>query len=136
MTLLSKIMVASIGALAGLGTGYAVFRADEKSCQAMYTRKIADIDEKFSSVPTPAGVASGQDFSIEYVVSQDAGFKGLVFKDALTGRKGVFTKVALFGNNNYGMQYADIDAALKSVQASVPLQPQVKLYVPGQDKTQ
>ena len=120
----------------GVGIGYLTFKADEKSCQAMYTQKIADIDEKFSSVPTPAGVASGKDFSIEYVVSQDAGFKGLVFKDALTGRKGVFTKVALFGNNNYGMQYADIDAALKSVQASVPLQPQVKLYVPGQDKTQ
>ena len=131
MKILSRLALVGVGTLAGLAAGYTVFKADDKSCQARYDRKISELEEQFKDVQAPAGVAGLKDFTMEYVISKEAGFKGVVFKDALSGKEGVVTKVPFLGQMGFGMQYAALDQILQSPSAAVPIQPQVRLYVPG-----
>lgn len=128
MKLLTKIGLVGIGALLGAGTGYQFAKPTEERCQAAYAQRLMDVEGQFKEVPVPAGVAAARDITIEYVVSKEAGFRGLVFRDQSSGKQGVVTKIPLFGSTGYGMQYADLEAALASPSASVQIQPTIKLY--------
>ncbi len=128
MKILSTLGLLGVGALLGAGTGYQFAKPTEERCQAAYAQRLTDVEEQFKDVPVPAGVAAARDISIEYVVSKEAGFRGLVFRDQSSGKQGVVTKIPLFGTTGYGMQYADVEAALASPSASVQVQPTIKLY--------
>jgi len=128
MKLLSTLGSIGIGALLGAGAGYQFFKPTEEKCQAAYSQRLSEIEEQFNDVPVPAGVAAARDINIEYVISKEAGFRGLMFRDQSSGKQGVITKVPLFGTTGYGMQYADLEAALSSPSASVQIQPTIKLY--------
>ena len=130
MKILPTLGLLGFGALLGAGAGYEFFKPTEEKCQVAYSRRLNEMEEKFKEVPVPAGVATARDISIEYVVSKEAGFRGLVFRDQSSGKQGVITKVPLFGTTGYGMQYADVEAVLSSPSASVQIQPNITLYTP------
>lgn len=128
MKILPTLGLLGLGALLGSGAGYQFFKPTEEKCQIAYSQRLSEIEKQFNDVPVPAGVAAARDINIEYVVSKEAGFRGLVFRDQSSGKQGVITKVPLFGTTGYGMQYADLEAALSSPSASVQIQPTIKLY--------
>jgi len=127
MKIIQTVAAIGLGALLGVGAGYKMFGADQESCHTLYTKQIGELEKKYAGVPATPGMAAAKDLTIEYVVSESAKFKGLTFRDELSGKQGVITKNALFGNNNYDMQYADLETALKTKDAVVTVQPQIKL---------
>ena len=129
MKIIQQLALVGLGALAGVGAGYAGFKPDQQGCQKFYAQEMSRIEEEFKDLPVSPGVASGKDFTLEYVVSKDAGFKGVIFTDSVSGKKGVIAKAQFFGGNNYSMPFVDVDKALEAPSAAVPMQPQVRLYV-------
>lgn len=121
-----------IGFLAGVGIGVGGYHLMSKPtterCTAMYQSEITDLEQKYASIPTTSGVAGPKDFSIDYVVSDKAQFKGLVFSDNSTGRQGFVTKTEVFGRTSLGLQYEKVDDLLQSANAQVPQPLSTKSY--------
>lgn len=121
MKALAQLILVGAGALGGLAGGYIAFKPNERSCQSVYSERIAELEEQNKDITTP-GVATPRDISLSYVVSREHNFRGLVYTDAATGKKGVVTRQQILGEASYGLPYANLDQLLQGA-PQIPVQP-------------
>jgi len=125
----SKILLFVAGAASGLGAGYVAFKPNADRCEGFYKTELAAIEQKYESIPPTPGVAAPKDMGLEYVVSEGAQFKGLLFTDFGSGKQGVVTKNQIFGSTNYSFVYADVSQVTGAATAKVELPPGIKELV-------
>ncbi len=128
MKVIQNLLVMGVGAGLGIGAGYFFFKPDPVDCKQVYAEELARVEEAYKEVPLTPGIASPKDLGIEYVVSKEAGFKGLVFTDTFSGRKGVVVKAQALGENSFTMAYANLEQVLAKPDVSMALPPGVQLY--------
>ena len=129
MSALKGIGLMVAGVAIGLGSGYAAFKADTPRCEDFYKTQVESVEQKYSGIETTNGLASIKDVDIGYVVSKEPEFKGLTWKDNLTGDDGVITRHVVLGKVAYTMQKADLSALLESKDsAAVTVQPKIVTY--------
>ena len=96
-------------------------------CEKSLAQDLAFMDKTYAEIPETPGMATPHDLSIDYVVSPETGFKGLVFEDKASGKYGVITKQELFGSNSYDMKFTDLEAVLQKSE-NVTVETGVKVY--------
>jgi len=129
MSALKGLGMIVAGAAIGLGIGYVGFKADTPSCENFYKTQVDAVETQYSSVPTTEGLATIKDINIGYIVSKEPEFKGLTWKDNLTGEDGVITRHNVLGKTAYTMRRADLSALLGAKDsAAVAVQPKIVTY--------
>jgi hypothetical protein len=96
-------------------------------CESVYSAQVQAINAKFADIAATPGVATLDDISIDYVVSPESGFKGLIFEDKASGQYGVITKSEFLGKNSFNMNYTNLEAVLQKVE-TVPATNGVSVY--------
>ncbi|MBI2662392.1 hypothetical protein HYX11_02955 [Candidatus Woesearchaeota archaeon] len=130
MSLTKNIVIGAMGIASGLGIGYVAFKADDQKCEEVSRKKLSGVEEKYKGMQTTSGVASPNDIGIDYMISKDPEFKGLVFTDKSSGKQGVVSKTLVFGNAvpKYCLDYADLENITKAPLYKAEQAPQVKVY--------
>jgi len=123
----STLVSFALGGLVGLGSGYVGFKPTTTRCQEYIQQSITELEEKYQNIAPTPGLALARDLSLEYAVSESAPFRGLVFTDTASGKRGVITKNQFFGNTNYDLVFDEIAAALGSAER-IPITPTIKVY--------
>ena len=117
MGIISKLVIASVGAGIGYGACYVmretIHPATHSECRGLYDRGLSQMQELGKDVLAIKELAGPTDFKLEYVVSSEQKFKGMVYTDVLTGEQGVITKQIVLGKPSYGFTAVDV-SALKS----------------------
>jgi hypothetical protein len=96
-------------------------------CAKSLAQNMEFMEKTYADVPATPGIATPQDLSIDYVVSPETSFKGLVFEDKASGKYGVITKQEVLGSISYTMKFTELETVLQKAE-NVSLDNGVKVY--------
>jgi len=141
MSFIKNICLVSLGVAVGIGlySGVScksfnkgpeiiVIEPDLQKCSIVYKEELDKLENKYQELIPNEKLATPNDISIDYIISNNAEFKGLIFTDKETGFNGVITKNNLFGNNSYKMEYVNLEGYLDHPYEGMTLFPDVKIY--------
>lgn len=123
MGIVSKMIGYGIFAGAGFGIGYYTncndAGKDGSHCRVAYEQGLKSLEESAKGIKMEFGVASPSDLKLDYVVSSEHKFNGLVFTDVASGKQGVITKQTVLGEPFYGFSYVTLGNTISSAQHKI-----------------
>ena len=120
MGLISKTLIFG----AGLACGYMLWHTGVDNLQSVYRseigKKVTGIEEKYSAMNTQ-GIVGANDLSIDYVISESEGIKGLMFTDNKNGEQGVLVKRPVLFQTGDHLEYVPVGHRMNSLTEKVPV---------------
>ena len=121
MGIITKLVITGATAGIGFGIGYFMHSSNQAAtyvdCRSAYEQGLKTLQDSAKDIKTTDGLATPTDFRLDYIVSKDQNFNGLVFTDVHSSKRGVITKHTTLGKSEFGFMYVDLADELKAAEA-------------------
>ncbi|MBU1111968.1 MAG: hypothetical protein ABIG93_05300 [archaeon] len=147
MELVKNLGLMGVGVVIGLGAGYFLFNENVPeaeieivepnllNCRDVYNENLAQLEDKYNHIPSGSS-ATPNDIGIDYIISEEANFRGLVVTDKETGEQLAISCKNSFGNREIGLgRYKEITFLLGSAYDGSSIKPGLVDYQCLQDSS-